>query len=616
VLSLPRLGAGYFWDDYVFMNFGGTGDFTFFFRPDTKFIFYRPIPQGLYMLFLRWVDPQSGLVGHWVNLTTLSASIVLFTRLAASLVGRWAGFLAGLCLASLGVVPSLVTWVSCSHDLFAMFFFLVALHLRHANRLGLSAVAAVLALLSKESSLGFFPLLVLWDRLLGREGRLVRPLLVYAAVTLAWMAIHPGMHMLLGRGFQAGATGYVGLAYPGRSAFYLLRYLFTLGNIPVTGIKTPWPSELESYAVAALVVLAVGYAIVSRSLGQRADPPPFVGPRNLTLISGLLLIPPILLPAFLVRHWAPYFSYGAALGTSLLLGAFLARTRRPVAFFATAGYLVLGVWCRGLVIPGEKVWSEAVMVDASRAIAQVKRNFLRLIPTIPPRSQLLLSVGATGTRGIASTLIDGQALSLWYGDPTLRSTKVEQRQSGYPQDFLFRVMDDLHVVFIDPIECRYRATTNLVDPAETSRPVRTYARAAAASGEPDLAIRIFRRLAELDEGEFRSMDLRLAASVALKAGRQQEAEALREEAGPIDRQAAIDLLARVFGNPTSDAKLDSCAYWAFAISPDDREVIRYYLQIFVELGNPSQIEHFAKRLEALEPGNPESREALRKISQP
>ena len=617
VLAAPRLNLGYFWDDYYFLTFKGTGDPTLFLKPDPTAAFYRPIAQGLYTAFLRWVDPQSGVVGHWINLGLLAGTVALFARLASILAGRWAGFLAGLCLASLGVAPSLVAWVSCSQDLFAILFLLVALLLRHAGRLGLSVVAATCALLSKESALALFPVLVLWDRLVGREpARVLKPLILLGAITVAWAAVHNGMRALIGHGFQAGATGYVGLAYPGRSAFYVLRYLLTLGNIPVTGLGTPWPSELEPYAVAALVVLAVGYAIVSMSVGKRPDVPPPLGMRNLMLIAGLLLIPPILLPAFFVRHWAPYFSYGAAWGTSLLFGVLLARLRRPVAFVAAAGFLLLGVWCRGLVIPGEKVWSEAVMVDASQAIAQVKRNFLRLMPTVPKGSQLLLSVGATGMRGVTSTLLEGQAPSVWYEDPTLRSVKPEMRQSGFPHDFLFRVMDDLHIIWIDPVECRYRATTDNVEGAETSRPVRTYARAAAASGDPDLAIRIFRRLAQLDEAEFRSMDLRLAASVARDAGRQSQADSLLAEAGPLDRQAAIDLLARVFGNPTRDAELDSCAYWAFGVSPDDPEVIRYYLRIFVELGNPSQIEHFAKRLEVLQPGNVESREALRRIKEP
>lgn len=617
VLAAPRLDLGYFWDDYSFINFKGTGDPAYYLRPDPTFTFYRPIPQGLYALFLRWVDPQSGVVGHWINLALLVASVVLFARLATALAGRWAGFLAGLCLASLGVLPSLVAWVSCSHDLFAMFFLLIALQLRHANRFGPSMVAAACALLSKESALGFFPALVFWDRLVGRSpAPVVRPLVSYGALTVIWMAIHPGMRTLIGRGFQAGATGYVGLAYPERQTLHVLQYLVTLANVPLTGVATVWPADLGSFAVAALAVAAIGFGLVRRSLSRSAESTVPIPSRNLALISGLLLVPPILLPALFVRHWAPYFAFGAALGTSLFLGAFLSRLRAWVTLPAIGAYLLLGVWCRGLFIPNEKVWSEPVLVDASQSIARVKRNFLGLVPSLPKGAQLLLSVGASGSRGIASTLLDGQALSLWYGDPTLRSTTAEQRQRGFPVDLLFRITSDLDVALIDPVNCRYHATTERMDASETSRPVRTYARAVAASGEPDLAIQVLTRLADLEGGDFRSMDLRLAASVARAAGRQQEAEALRAKAEPLSHDAAVQLLARVFGNPTRDAALDSCAYWAFEVSPDDPETIRYYLQIFITLGNPLQIEHFAKRLEVLVPGNPESREALRRISAP
>ena len=72
-------------------------------------------------------------------------------------------------------------------------------------------------------------------------------------------------------------------------------------------------------------------------------------------------------------------------------------------------------------------------------------------------------------------------------------------------------------------------------------------------------------------------------------------------------------MGRVFGDPTENAMLDSCAYWAFGISPEDPEAMRYYLSVFRELGNPRQIEHFTRRLERLRPGDPDVADALRSL---
>lgn len=612
LLSFPRLGLGYFWDDYNFLTFGGSGNPYHYFLPDPTDPYYRPIPQGIYYSFLRAVDPQSGLVGHAINLVLLVLGTTLLTVLVSKLAGRWAGVIAGFAFASLGAIPSLVAWVSCSHDLFAIVFLLTAMLCRHGNRNVAALAATACALLSKESAVAFVPVLVCWDVLIGRKpARIARHAIAYGLVTVAWAAIHPGVRSLLSHGLQSGATGYVGLEHPERWALYLARYLATLVNLPVSGAGTLWPSDVTAWAAGALVFLVAGL-ILARGVRGRPDVSQQAGSaRGLVVLGILLMIPPLLLPTLLVRPWVPYLVAPAALGASLLLALSLRRAPWGVTIGVMALFFALGVWCRAVVLPGEQVWSEPVLVDASRAIRRVEKNLRTLHPTLPRGAQVLVSTASTGTRGIHSTLLGGQALSIWYGDPTLRTERPELRKPGFPADLLFRVTSDLNIVEIDPDACRYRATTAPVDPNDIGRPMSTYARGVAASGDPDRAVRILVQLSMFDQDYLRSYDLRLAAMVALWAGRSSDVAWLMAEAEPLPREPALDLMARVFGAPTARAELDSCAFRAFGISPEDPDALRHLMKLYQEMGYSAQAEHFARRLERVLPGDRGAARVLR-----
>ena len=615
-LSAPRLALGYFWDDYDFTNLCGTGDWAMYLRVDSAFSYYRPIPQGIYGLFLRFVDPHTGLIGHLVNLLLLMLCALLFTRWARKVAGPWTGFLAGLAFAMLGAAPSLVTWVSAAADLFAISFLLLALSFRHEGRLGVATLFAGLALLSKESALGAFPLLIAYDLVLGREPRrLARSFVAFGAVLVLWAGIHPGIHRLLGHGLREGATGYIGLGHSEQWGVYLGRYLLALANIPATWSKTPWPWDLNSAATLATAIALVGFTWVSRGTRSR-DGTNAPSTARLTVLALLLLLPSLALPTLFVRLWVPYYLVIVAPGTSLLLALGLRNLSRAAAALALAAFLLLGVWFRGMAFPNEMVWSEPVLVDAARSIETVRRHVLALLPTVPRGTQILASVAATGSRGIATTLFRGQAPSVWYRDPSVHAAKVEDRAAGYPVDVLLRITQDMDVIVIDPEQARYQSTIGEVDAMSIARPINTYARAVAASGDPAHAIRLLEHLAEQDQGDYRSHDLRLAASIALAHGRRAEAESLRAQAEPLDREAALGLMGRVFGNPSRSPAQDSCAYWAFEISPDDEGAIRHYLSVFRELGNPLQIEHFAKRLLVIAPGDREALEALRSLAPP
>jgi hypothetical protein len=612
LLGAPRLGLGYFWDDYHFLTSRGANNPLVYLLPTASDPYYRPIPEGLYAQLLRLVDPHHGLVGHAINLLLFALATALLVQLVARLAGRRAGVVAGFAFAATGAIPSLVAWVSGSHDLFAIVFLLAAMLFRDSGRNVVALVAAACALLSKESAVAVLPVLVFWDALTGkRPARPARDALAYGLLTLAWVAVHPGVRALLAHGFQSGATGYVGLEHPERWARYLARYAETLWNVPVTGASTRWPADLTLWAVAALAVLVTGVALggTRRTTPREAGSLPST--HRLVLLGILLAIPTLLLPTFLVRPWVPYLVAPSALGASLLLAVGLRRAPLGVTVAALAIFLGLGVWCRGILLPRELVWSEPVLLDASQAIHRVERNFRTLRPSIPKGSQVLVSVASTGTRGINSTLLGGQALSLWYDDPTLKTERPELRRTGFTGDLLFRVTEGLDVVEIEPDQCLFRSTAASVDAFDIGRPISTYARGVAASGDAERSVRILERLAQIDGGYLRSYELRLAAMAALWVGNQTAAGRLVTAADSLPREAALDLMAKVFGEPTAQAGLDSCAFQAFNISPDDPDALRHLMRLYRDMGYTAQAEHFASRLQRILPQDPEVARVLR-----
>ena len=472
--------------------------------------------------------------------------------------------------------------------------------------------ATACALLSKESAIAMVPVLVFWDAIAGRRAaRLARDLLAYGCMIVAWAAIHPGVRALVAHGFQSGATGYVGLEHPERWARYSLRYVATLWNVPVTGVSTRWPSELTPWVGAALAVLVAGMALGRGTRTASSDITSLPSARRLATLGLLLAVPPLLLPTLLVRPWVPYLVALPALGASVLLAIGLRRASLGVAVLTLAVFLVMGVLCRGISLPGELAWTEAVLVDASQAIHRVERNFRTIHPSIPHGAQLLVSVAATGTRGINSTIIDGQAPSIWYDDPTLKSMRPELRGAGFRTDLLFRVTQELDVVEIEPDQTLYRSTASSVSPFDIGRPISTYARGVAASGDVVRSIRILERLARQDQGDLRSYDLRLAAMAAIWKEQRAEAARLVAEAGSMPREAALEQVAKVFGEPTARPDLDSCAYQAFGISTEGAESMRFLMRLYRDMGYVPQAEHFAARLQRIAPGDPGAAEVLR-----
>ncbi len=616
VLNLPCIGLGYFWDDYYFLTGNGHHDAHANLFPDPHASFYRPIPLGIYFRILGTLDPNKGALGHILNLAALACTVALLVGLVSQLCGRRAGLFSGVIFASYGQMSGLVAWVSCSQDLFAMLFVTAAFLLRHRGKNVAALVCATAGLLCKEPAIAAFPVLIVWDQLIGRAPRRLRLQLAgYISVAVLWALIHPGIRSLAGSGFKSGSTGYVGIEHPERWGLYLWRYLMTLVNLPPSGLIPSWWENRAWYGLAALAILIGGlwYLYRPRTSGEFAGSLPLT---RLGLVSALLALPSLLMPTILVRHWAPYFTCIPALGVAMFLGPGLARHGRLIGTAVLGVFLLLGIWSRGVRADREWILSELNMVDAARAVRTVRANFRALFPTFPKGSQVLVSIATRGIRGIRLALVDGQALSLWYRDPTLLTTTTTEHRPGNPAEFLVRVTDNLDVIEIDPDNLRVRSTrSGSPDLTEIDSPLVIYARAVAASGDTDRAIRIMEGLNRIESGDQVSYNRRLIASMLLVAGRQREADSIMAATPSFPKEVALQLVLELFEAASASEQLDAAAFEAFGLSGTDPENLRWIMRELQRGGSMAQAAWLALKVQRLIPGDPESAEVLERSAQ-
>jgi hypothetical protein len=612
VLCLPRLGLGYFWDDYIFLTNAQASPLTDL-LPTPGYPFHRPLSRGAFFDVLLLLGTHGSLAAHAANLVLFAASSALIASLACAFAGPVAGLLAGLAFAAFGPAPGIVAWASGAQDLFAIAFVLAALRLRHAGRTVASAAAFAGALLSKEPAVMFLPSLVLWDWLLGRKPfRIGRHAAIFGGLALLWLAPHPAIRTLASGGLGAGAGSYVGLESPLRWATHLGRYFLTLLNLPITGLGTPWPAALAGPALAAAVLALVGLWLVRARVGQPAPEKPVTIARA-AMIAAWIALPQLLLPAVALRIWLPYLACLAAIGSALWIGILLGRAPAAVAAVAFVAYLGLGVWSRGMNVHDEPIWTERTFVEASEAARRLERNWKELRSELPRGAQISLSVATTGRLGISQTMFEGRALRIWYSDSTLVTVLPERhRKSGRPE-LLGRITSDLSVVEIDPDRIAFRwAGSDSLDPSEIARPIRAYWRGAAASGEVDRAVEGLLRLASQEGKVLSAYDRLLAADLLLAAGRTEGAERILHSTAAFPRTMAVDMVKKLLAETSGNAAQDSSAFPALGLSASDPDVARYMMRALGAEGHERQALHFARRLQDVKPGDMESAEMLRR----
>jgi hypothetical protein len=202
---------------------------------------------------------------------------------------------------------------------------------------------------------------------------------------------------------------------------------------------------------------------------------------------------------------------------------------------------------------------------------------------------------------------------VWYQDPTLLTIPTVRRRVSTAPEYLVRVTPDLDLLWIDPDRQSVRSAGPAPpDASEVVRPIVSYARAVAATGDIDRAVGILERLSITDRREGASSYYRiLAASFLLAANRHEEARERLSSVPAYPLDVARRLARRLLADPTESEKLDLAALEAFGLSSEDPETLRWVMREFLREESLGQAAWWAARLERLVPNDPEANNVAR-----
>jgi len=541
----------------------------------------------------------------------LGLATLLIAALARQVAGSRAGLLAGVVFASLGAFPTLVGWVSCSQDVFAVTLILVALHLQLRNRIPLAALAVALALLSKETAIAFLPAIVLVRWLFERKPYRLRATLAWE-ITVAgvWAVFHPGIRLLVSRRFESSPEAMGSLTFSGADRWgSIWRSFATLGNLPlVAPSSTHWPASLTPLFLVGVVLLAVAIGIVFQRTADRSRSAPSM-PR--LLWCGLLLtVPAVILISALVRRWQPYYLVLPSIGTAFLAGVAGARLPRIPTFLLAAGFLALGIWYRGTDL-GPSIPTEINLRPPSDRVRQVQDEFRVLFPSLEGPTHVYVTTETPDERDVPFHLIRFQVLRIWYRNSAIETMHPERRRPNPPGERLAWIAPDLSLHAIDPVTLAVRSAGGAPDSLGYGATLRAFGQGLAASGETDRAVRILLAMRESDPW-YLSYDRRLAAALLLATNRQAEADSLLRETPSFNRDDAIEAAGELLANPPR-LDLDAPILVAMGLSPDDPEDARAMMRWFALNRYPEATIRFAKRLLARKPDDAEATVVLRTL---
>jgi hypothetical protein len=245
----------------------------------------------------------------------------------------------------------------------------------------------------------------------------------------------------------------------------------------------------------------------------------------------------------------------------------------------------------------------------------VRSRFKEAFPKMPRNATLLVSVGTTGTNGILSTLVEGQALQVWYRDPTVRAIPILDARPQKPGEtrYLVRITPDLALLSIDPYVPRIRAfPPTSPDMSEVVRPIITYARAVAASGDVDVAVRISDGLARRESRPaLYSYYRRMSAAFLLSAGRTDEANQVLATTPAFGTEQSRQFVWKILAEPSSNEAVDLATFEAFGLSPNDPSTLAWLMEEFERRGAVGQAAWIAQRLWEADPSDPRSVDVIR-----
>ncbi|MEK7347536.1 MAG: hypothetical protein AABZ94_01555 [Candidatus Eisenbacteria bacterium] len=535
------------------------------------------------------------------------------TLFARRVAGSRVGFLTGLLFAALGPFPLLIGWISGSQDLFAMVFIAAAIHFQLGRRTGAALVCTAAALLSKETTLFFLPAVATMGGVLYRDRSMLRKnVFQYATLGGLWAVLHPKVRAFVTHGVSTGEAGYVGMDNP-HAAGNLVRELAALLNIPVGNTATHWPSELNLVAAAGVAIVLVAFwieASVRRKEGARAIP------RERALLFGLLLgVTPAVLTAASAKHWFPYYACMPAMGTSLLLAMGIEKLGWRFARAAAVGFLVLGVWSRGIDLGTRGTPTERNFRTISRNLGRVESELKKLHPWFPDSSRLHVTIQAPYDLSLHSHLLTLQAARVWYSNPTIQTHDPMRLRPGRGPEYLFWVTPSCDVFEITLDNLRVRSPGPRPDILDYQKALRSLAYGFFAANEVERATSVLLNMQEVDSLTW-AFDRRLAATMLSATGRSSEAEELCARLPPLERGNALNAIAAVLGPVRPGTSFEKAAFRTFGVSEQDSEAYRFLMNYFSDQTQLTQAMRMAEKLISLRPDDAEAFamiEAIRKV---
>ena len=603
VLSLPGFNRPFLFDDFDFL--GRVQEFHLWkLLPDPGVIFWRPISRELFFRLVYSLGDAGPIAGHVLNVLFLAIACLLLFRIGSYLGGFRTGFFASLIFSTFSQLPLLTSWLSGSQDLLAIVFILLAIDLRLNERLWPAAAAITLALLSKETAFAFIPLLIAQDRLLQRRPyRILYGTNLYGSIALAWAAFHPGIRALFVGGLGRTPEGYVGFDIPDRLAS-VFKSLVTLLNLPISGLRTPLSGLPWLAFLAALAVLLAVWVCLRDARGQATASPAASTARSSIAMGAAMCLLPFVMTHAIVRGWAAYYSCIPFLGIALAVGAYVVRLSLPRALAVVTVLLCLGFWSRNLVLDS-RLPCERNMRPAAIALRKVESGFKDLYRSVPPQTDLLVSVQSVGAASVYLHLYRFQALRIWYRDPTLMTHRPDFPISGERPRLLFWVAPDFRVSEISLETFKNRPIGNEIAFQQYKKTLRYYARGLAAGGDVVRAAIILLKIPETDP-VLRGIDLRVAAMFFIYKGRNRDAQMLLERVPPLPLEARVAGIGAVLTFSPSELVLDDAALISFEIARSDLNSLLALGRRFATDDRSDLAARFGDRVLQLDPTNAEA----------
>lgn len=599
LLSLPCLGYTFLWDDFNFLANALSGNLRDW-LPRSDDPFYRPISRALYFGIVAPFGTGGALLAHLMNLAYLAIAVTCLTMLATRIRTQSFGLVVGALFAGMSAVPTLVGWASCSQDLLAIDFVLLALLARSSGRGGLAIVAFTAALLSKETALTAIPALVAWDWIVERRPyRLKHHAAYYSVVVVAWAAIHPAARVLLARGLAPGATGYVGLTEPRTWLLFAARYSSVLTNLRLGHFEPTWSAVSGIYLGLVVLGSILGLMTLTAS-SSRGPANSDVSVRRIVILGILLTVPALIMTSTIINSWAPYYAAFPMLGLSLLGALALERVRWRGRMAIIGLYFALGIWARGSNLDSLHV-TERELRPSSDALKKIETGFRIAAPRLPPHTDILLSTQVRGISRVYVQMYVFQPPRLWYRDLTMHVLKPTHVHPSDRPTSLALITSDLDVVFLNPLTLEFQSASGRPpDYHSAEKALRGLAVGLGGAGFPDRGTNILLRIPN-PTNDLLSAHIRVAAMLQLAGGRQARADSLIAMAPPLSRRTTLDDLHVILAEQPPGVIWDDFALRVYGIHPDDTDALRELAGWLASFRYAEQARRMATRLLALQP---------------